>query len=126
MDLLRKTNGFTLIEVLVTMVILTIGLLGVTGLTAGVMKGNGFSKNMTTATMVAKQRLENVQRLGYSGTTTTNFPSDNENVSMGGAIFVRQTSISENTPAANMKTVSVTVSWNSGQSSVALNTIIAQ
>jgi hypothetical protein len=108
------------------MVILTIGLLGVTGLTAGVMKGNGFSKNMTTATMVAKQRLENVQRLGYSGTTTTNFPSDNENVSMGGAIFVRQTSISENTPAANMKTVSVTVSWNSGQSSVALNTIIAQ
>lgn len=122
----NQESGFTLLEVLIAMVVLTIGLLGLTGLTIGVMRGSSFSQNVSTATVIAKQRLEDIQRVGYTSTNTTTFPSASENVTMGGVTFARQTTISDSTPAANMKTVTVTVSWNVGTNSVALNTIIAQ
>ena len=47
-------QGFTLIEMLIAVVILTIGLLGTAALTTGVVRGNLAAKNMTTATAIAQ------------------------------------------------------------------------
>jgi prepilin-type N-terminal cleavage/methylation domain-containing protein len=121
-------SGFTLIELLITMLILVFGLLGTAGLTAGIMRGNYYAKNVTSATAIAESQLEAVQREGYPNATTTKFPSSPQAVSMGGVNFSRTTIIDPDTPALNMKTISVTVSWteaNNAARSVKLMTILA-
>jgi type IV pilus assembly protein PilV len=122
-------SGFTLIEVLVAMVILTVGLLGTAGLTTGIIKGNFYSKNLTSATAIAQTQLEAVQNKGYAGANTTNFPSATATVGMGGVNFSRTTTITNDSPASNMKTISVVVSWNEANNAartVTLQTILAQ
>jgi type IV pilus assembly protein PilV len=122
-------GGFTLIEVLVTMLILIIGLLGTAGLTTGIIRGNFFSKNITSGTVIAQTQLEAIQNKGYTNATTTNFPATAATVSMGGVSFNRTTTITDNSPASNMKTISVTVNWNEADNvarSVSLQTILAQ
>ena len=126
---LSKTRGFTLIEVLVTALILTTGLLGTLGLATGVIRGNFFSKNLTSATAIAQTQLEAVQNRGYLNATTTFFPTAAVTVSMGNVNFVRTTTITADSPSANMKTIAVTVTWaesNNAARSVSLQTILAQ
>ena len=118
-----QQDGFTLMEVLVAMLLLTIGLLGVANLTIGVIKGNSYSKNVTTATVVAQQQIEQAQRLGY---TNSNSLAGSATVSMGGTSFTRTTAVTDGSPGPNMKAVSVQVFWNPGNNSVSLNTIISQ
>jgi prepilin-type N-terminal cleavage/methylation domain-containing protein len=129
LTVLSKTRGFTLIEVLVTALILTTGLLGTLGLATGVIRGNFFSKNLTSATAIAQSQLEAVQNRGYLNATTTFFPATAVTVSMGNANFVRTTTITNDSPSANMKTILVTVTWaesNNASRSVSLQTILAQ
>jgi len=120
-------SGFTLLEVLVAIVILTIGLLGTAGLTTGVIRGNHYSKNITSATAAAQTKLEAIKSGGYTNATSANFPSDT--VTMGGTSFTRTIAITSSSPAANMKTASVTVTWseaNNTSRSVNLQTILAE
>jgi type IV pilus assembly protein PilV len=125
----QRQCGFTLIELLIAIVILDIGLLGTAVLTTGVIRGNFYSKNLTSATVIAQTQLEAVQREGYVTTTTTKFPSSAQTVGMGGVNFSRTTTITNDSPAANMKTITVAVSWNEAGNaarSVNLQTILAQ
>jgi type IV pilus assembly protein PilV len=129
LTVLSRTRGFTLIEALVTALILTTGLLGTLGLATGVIRGNFFSKNLTSATAIAQTQLEAVQNRGYVNATTTNFPTAAVTVSMGNVNFSRTTTIADNSPSANMKTISVMVTWaesNNASRSVSLQTILAQ
>jgi type IV pilus assembly protein PilV len=129
LTILSRTRGFTLIEVLVTALLLTLGLLGTLGLTTGVIRGNFFSKNLTSATVIAESQLEVVQNKGYVNATTTNFPAAAVTLSMGNVNFARTTTITDDSPSANMKTISVTVTWNEANNaarSVSLQTILAQ
>jgi type IV pilus assembly protein PilV len=108
---------------------LTIGLLGTAGLSTEIIRGNFFSKNITSGTVIAETQLEAVQNKGYINATTTNFPTTPATVSMGGVDFTRTTTITANSPASNMKTISVTVTWNEANNaarSVSLQTILAQ
>lgn len=120
-------QGFTLIEVLVAVFILTIGLLGTAGLTTGIIRGNHYSKNITSATAAAQSQLESVKSSGYANAVAANFPT--ETVSMGGMTFNRATTITSDSPAANMKTIAVVVTWtesNNTTRSVTLQTILAE
>jgi type IV pilus assembly protein PilV len=129
LTILSRTRGFTLIEVLVTALLLTLGLLGTLGLTTGVIRGNFFSKNLTSATVIAESQLEVVQNKGHVNATTTNFPAAAVTLSMGNVNFARTTTITDDSPSANMKTISVTVTWteaNNAARSVSLQTILAQ
>ena len=126
-QLVAWQQGFTLLEVLVTIVILSIGLLGIAGLTTGVIRGNHFSKNITSATAAAQTQLEAIKSRGYAEALEANFPADI--VTMGGMSFNRTTTITADSPATNMKTASVTVNWtesNNTARSVVLETILAR
>jgi len=123
---LRNNSGFTMLEIFIAITILTIGLLGVASLTIGTIKGNLYSKNVTTATVISQGRLEDIQRDGYVNATIANFPAGPDNVAMGGVNFSRTTTINPDTPAQYMKRVKVTTSWNNNTRSVVLSTILAK
>lgn len=119
-------GGFTLMEVLITIVLLTVGLLGMAALTTGIINGNTHSRRLTTATTLAQDKIEDVRRLGSSNmpsvdttitedyTTIANYP-----------LFKRTTTTAVSSPASNMKTITITVYWNSDSHSVSLQTILS-
>jgi type IV pilus assembly protein PilV len=127
----REEGGFTLLELLVALAILSVGLLGTAVLTTGIIRGNFFSKNITSATAVAQTTIEGAQRVGYTAVNTyvTDSSKVPPTVSMGGVSFSQSASVTNNSPASNMKTISITVSWseaNNAARSVTLQTILSQ
>ena len=124
-----NNNGFTLIEVLVAIVILSIGLLGTAALITGIIKGNQVSNRITTATTCAQDMMEEIRRLGYSGIpcTTPGSPSiESYNSITDYPLYKRVTEVDCISLPSGMKTITVTVYWNSDNSSIELKTILAQ
>ena len=117
----RNNKGFTLIEVLIAMVILSIGLLGTAALITGIINGNKVSNRITTATVLAQDKMEEIKRIGYS--------SENEPRAVLSSPYNNYerevTGLDVESPAANMKTVTVTVYWESSKS-VSLQTILSR
>lgn len=62
---LRDQVGFTLLEVLVAMTVLTIGLLGIAAMMITAMQGNQQSRRMTIATNLAQQRIEEMKNIPF-------------------------------------------------------------
>lgn len=123
----RNEKGFTLLEILVAITVLSIGLLGMAGLTTSIIHGNTLSKKVTMATTLGQDKMEDFRRLGYSGTPSTDTTTEeNYNSIPGYPFYKRVTFIDVDNPSLGMKTVTVTVFWNSDARSVALQTILAQ
>lgn len=144
-------RGFTLVETLIALAILTVGLLGVAGAVAvqsgGVAASLPFGQGvitrshyMSTATMLAQERLEELKRLQYSVSlgdqfgadpTPAGFADEDFGTLAGLPNFRREVRVQTGAPAANMKTVTVTVRFNlpnapaQSQESVVLTTLIA-
>ena len=117
----QNQRGFTLIEIMVAVTLLSIGLLGMAGLTVGIMRGNTLSNRVTTATALAQARMEDLKRVGYSGASAK---AEDYNAISGYPLYKRDTVIDVDTPELGMKTVTITVSWNSDASSIAVETIL--
>jgi type IV pilus assembly protein PilV len=114
-------------EVLIAMVILTVGLLGMAALTTGIINSNKLSNRISAATVLAQDKMEDIKRLGYSGipasdTTTT----EDYNTITNYALYKRVTFTEVANPAAGMKKITVTVYWDADDHSVVLNTILAK
>jgi len=119
-------KGFTLIEIMIALFLLTTALIGLVSVTTMVMKGNAFSKTSTTATTLAKDKIEELE-----GTTYDNLPAattldywtaqGTALPSSTGAYFARSWSA----PGTDTKTITVTVNWPSNRS-VVLRTIRAK
>jgi prepilin-type N-terminal cleavage/methylation domain-containing protein len=125
-------SGFTLIEVFIAIVILTVGLLGTAALTTGVVRGNLSGKNLTTATAIAQSCFEENRRVGYSGAGTVpaggtnSCVAGNATVTLGGVAYTRNLAI--DTSVSNIKTLTVTMTWSEGAvgtKSITLKTILA-
>jgi len=123
----RNNSGFTLMEVLVAMLILTVGLLGMAALITGIINSNKLSNRISAATVLAQDKMEEVRQVGYSGmpasdTTTTEDYNSITNYSL----YKRVTFTDVANPATGMKTITVTVYWESDNHSVVFNTILAK
>ena len=126
-DAKNESQGFTLIEVLIAIIILSVGLLGMASLTAGIINGNRFSNDMSTATTLAQDKMEDLRRLGYPGTSaTTATVTENYNSITDYAAYKRVTVTTVDSPAVGMKTITITTYWESDDHSVELKTILAQ
>lgn len=127
----RGEEGFTLIEIIVAIMLLVVALLGMASVTTMVIKGNSFSKMMTTATTLAQDKMEDLNDTRYTALpvgVATDYATVRGTVqaSATGAYFRRSSTVTANSPAANMKSISVTVSWPqpSPTHSVTVNTIV--
>ncbi|MBW2710067.1 MAG: prepilin-type N-terminal cleavage/methylation domain-containing protein [Deltaproteobacteria bacterium] len=120
----KNQGGFTLIEVLIAIVILSVGLLGMASLNVGIIKGNKLSGDLTTATTLAQDKMEDIRRQGYAGVT----PEDRAPCTTPYSKYEREVSVSVDDPAPRMKTITVTAYWRNsiGNPSVELKTILAQ
>jgi prepilin-type N-terminal cleavage/methylation domain-containing protein len=127
-------NGFSLIEVLLALTILSVGMLGSGVLSMGVMKANGISKGVTVATALAQDGMEAARTIGYSGlpsadaTVTEDYDSIVSSVNGNSADYSdykRVTAVLCDTPAADMKTVTISVHRRAGRSPVVFTTVLA-
>ena len=123
MNKIANNNGFTLIEVLVAMVILTVGLLGTAALIIGIINSNKLSNRISTATVLAQDKMEDIKRLGYDSAADD---TEDYNSISNYPLYKRITQVTAGNPAAGMKKIVVTVYWDSDDHLVVLNTILAK
>jgi type IV pilus assembly protein PilV len=121
----QKNSGFTLLEVLVAMVILAVGLLGMASLSVGIIKGNELSKKVSSATTCAREKMEDVERLGYNNATAGTVTEAYNSITQY-PDFKRETITADDTPATDMKTVTITVYWDSDSHQIQLKTFLAK
>jgi prepilin-type N-terminal cleavage/methylation domain-containing protein len=100
----RKDSGFTMIELLIAMVILSVAVLGLGSMVYSVMGSTSISKGMTVATSLMQDKMESLKNTVVSSLTT-----GSDTVQMGNVSFLRQWTVS---PTANTRTITVTVNWN--------------
>ena len=70
-------SGFSLIEVLISLVILSVGLLAVAQMQVAAIRSIAFSRHMTSATYLARQQLEYLRSLPYDDSTPAAAPIGN-------------------------------------------------
>jgi type IV pilus assembly protein PilV len=105
-------EGFTLLEVMIALVILSVGLLGLAALQIVAVKGNAFSSEMTSATMIAQQHAEILKSRAYTDTDLT----AGTHAAVGNSKGVQYTvtwNVTDDAPDTDMKTVNLTVTWSS-------------
>ncbi len=106
----RTCTGFTLTEILVAMVVLSIGLLGITAMTISAIKTLTFSKELTMATTLAQDKMEAIQRVAFSAITSQNYPVEDYGTISDFPQFRRTVAISPG-PTPTTKMLLITVSW---------------
>lgn len=108
---LQRHEGFTLLEVLIAIVILSLGLLGLSAMTISTIRGLTFSEKMTTATNLAQEKMEDIKNTAYAGVSQTSYPMEDYGAIAEFTQFKREVEIRENEVLANTKTAIVSVSW---------------
>lgn len=124
----KNVKGFTMLEVAMAILILTIGLLGVSGLIVSVINTNKTSVEMSKATTLAQSQMEDIRRQGYLvvGESGTSVTEDYGTIS-GFPSFQRVTSVSAASETPGVKIVTVTVLWKyRGNHFVELKSILAR
>ena len=106
----RNKKGFSLIEVLIGLVILSIGLLAIGGMQIISIKGGFFSNNVTKATVLAQNKLEELKRLDYSDAHLSGGEHDKGVIS--NSIFARMYTVEDT--SSTLKTITVAVQWAEG------------
>jgi len=98
--------GCTLVESMLTLAIMSMGLLALAGLQITALRGNALARKMTTAVSIAEQRIEQLKNTSY-----TNIQAEAATqVTASNLHFTRQVTVTTG-PLPNTKSVSVLVSW---------------
>lgn len=119
----RKNGGFTLIELMIAILILSVGLLGMATLTGSIVQKNKFSNDLTAATTLAQDKLEDVRANGYASAV-----SETKTACAGDfSDYQREVTVNNDTPASGMKEITVTVYWGpSDAHDVEIKTILCE
>ena len=100
---LQSNEGFTLLEILIALVIISIGLLSLASISISVIRANSVANKMTQMTALAQDRLEILRKTSFASLqtgSTTASPPDNININW----TVTQ-------PQTNLKQINLTATW---------------
>lgn len=127
MDLRRVKHegGFTLIEMLVAISILSAGLLALGSMQVSAISGNAHSANVTDSSTLAADRLEKLLALPYTHADLSSGAHMDPTPPAGRTVLWN---IVDNAPLANTKTITLKVQWTDHgiQKSVTMQRIIAR
>ena len=121
----NNKDGFTLIEVLIAMAILAIGMMAVISMQLSAAKNNTKGDLITQATLLAKQKMEELKSVSSVSTLTDGSENDIDQSGASGGIFDRSWTITNPLGGSSTRQLAVTVVWsNRGiSSSVVLRSI---
>ncbi len=124
MGLLADNAGFGFIDLMLALVVLTIGVLALANLQTISSRSNTSSKRTTEAISLAEQKMEAIKNTVYAN-IAAEAPTQ---VTSSGLTFTREVQVTIDSPVANAKTVKVLVSWSdaSGTHTIPMATIMAQ
>jgi prepilin-type N-terminal cleavage/methylation domain-containing protein len=112
----RDQTGFTLIEILIALFILSVVLLAISTMVFSVMRATSQSKEMATATTLVQDKLENLKNARVGSLAV-----GNDSINLGNITYLREWNIGT---TGNVRTVNVTVNWNSrGAHNVSMTTL---
>jgi len=127
MGAIRNELGFTLLDNLLALVILSVVLLGLVGLATTVITGNAISKSRTVGLTLAQDKIEDARRAGYNYALTENQTVPEAYGSMNEYPLFRRVTVTQvHKPDIGMQTVTVTVYWGDDAHSVTLSTLLAR
>jgi prepilin-type N-terminal cleavage/methylation domain-containing protein len=124
LDSSKEMNGFTLIEVLIALIILSIALLALAGLMVTTTKNNSFGSHMTEAATFAQDKLEELRAMGWK-----NVPEGTGSDQKSGSTNINYIRIRNWTVATNgvLKTITISINWQDMTShSIRLTSVLTQ
>ena len=118
-------KGFTLLEVMIAVFLLAVAIMGAASLTTSVIKSNSLSQTLTTATTLAKDKMEEQKAANFTALPTAGSPdyataNGTVQASASGSYYTRTWGVAGTDP----KTITVTVTWPTNRT-VELKTIRA-
>ncbi len=117
-------KGFTITEAVIALLILGFGFLAIGGMQIISTKVNHFSSNLTQATSLAQDRLEEMKNLPFASLSSDPNPVIQNK---SGVDFARQATVSPVAGSTTMSMIKVTVTWtDSSNHSISLSTIRAK
>jgi len=119
-----KEKGFTLVEVLIAVMVLAVAFLAMYQMQAMAVRGNETGNQVTIATMLAQDKMEEIRNTAYDNVISINFPAENYGMVPNYPQFRREVTVTE---SGRMKTVRVSVLWKVVRTfRVTVDTILTQ
>lgn len=127
--LIKREEGFTLNEILISIALIAIGVLGFSLNTMGVIQGNFISGNVTAATSLAQDKMEELKaQTSFADVPNNCSTPPEQNITVTGAsggIYSRCWEIKNSGLGSGLKEINVTVSWRDyANRSVTLSTLV--
>lgn len=128
MKMCSDEKGFTLIEALMAIAIMSIGLLALAALQTSAISGTTKAKKHSMAILLAEGKIEEYKNTPYDAIPPEGEVENGSTLpSWAWGIFTRTTTVQDNTPFIGVKTINVSVSWPGKVTrSVAFQTIVSQ
>ena len=106
----NKSGGFTLLEVMITLVILSVSLLALAGLMVTTARNTASGGHVTEAVTFGQDKLEEFRATTWESLlSTTAGPRTDQRQGSTGINYTRTWDIIQN---GNFKTISVAINWN--------------
>jgi len=125
-DLLSDDSGISFIDLMLALVVLTIGVLAMMDLQVIALRSNASSQGSATALTLAETKMEAIKNTAFTSIATQAPTTWTDTVSK--VTYTTTVTVTNNTPISGAKKVDISVSWTdkAGAHSIPLSTIISQ
>ena len=106
----KKSKGFSLVEVLVALVILSISLLALAGLMVQSTKNSSWGNHLTEAATLAQDRLEQLRSVRPQTDIPEGTNNDPPITTDSGIVYTRNWTVTTN-GTGTLRTITITVTW---------------